>query len=735
MKKIILTLTSTLFLIINLLAQSIITDDVAKSLDENAQSLWPDATGKFDGAKIPEKYNNESAVIIGRKRELSIDKVSRDRFFRKSERSLIFLENIRLKVKINDRNALNVFTTIYFRFTNKEDGFSAKIYKKSGGTAAVSLSDAVSVEDSRDVPEFFKSFFDQEVYARNTYYKVALPDLEVGDIVEYVSYTKNKLDVINSGGLIEFSPQYELCSKSYPVLFNQIAIELDDKSFFKALSKNGAPNFVIEPSNNKEFTKFVFTDVNRDVEKDVNFINSYKQSAFTKYQVIYANKNDKSGTLIGEVGEIKTPFSKEVLAEYINNIYKNAGNVYYANDGISNYKYLAFYFINELKKLGSKQLSDEEYIKTAYYRIRNYVGFRSNYLPDLYAMKMFSLMLTDKKIPNELVIFRDNKFGNLNEILFDSELRFGLKVLDKFYFNFTDYSNPGDLYESYLANDAYILVEPQNKKDKPSLLDIKLPDWSYTNSSSLMEIEASLTDDKTEMEMVRKNTYKGISKNNEIASALKYTYFMLEDYTNYGGNDPYEKMKPKEKENFEKRLYEAEAERDKLRLEHVKNNLEGEFGGKVKLKSYKINSDGRNLTFKDLIFTENFTLKADILKAGNNLIVNIPGLVGSQLSIKKDERIRNNDIDLSYAREIGWIIKFKIPSGYAVEGLKELNNDVNNEIGQYTCKAVEENGYAKINIKKVYKKVNFPKAKWNELLAFVDAAYNNSFKNILLRKL
>jgi hypothetical protein len=240
-------------------AQNIIDEDFLDNIEKNASPLWQQAAPQFSSNTIPAKYSKESAVILGFKRELSIDKKSKFGFLTKGERSLVFYENIRFKIKLNDKNAVTAFTEFYFRYSDKEDGFSARIYKNNGVTANVNLADAVRVENTGSVPEFFKSFFDQELNAQNRYYKVAIPDLEPGDLLEYVTITKSKLDV-RGNGIIQFSPQYELCSKKYPILFNQIAIETDDKSYFKALSKNGAPEFKKENATNSDFFRYVFTD-------------------------------------------------------------------------------------------------------------------------------------------------------------------------------------------------------------------------------------------------------------------------------------------------------------------------------------------------------------------------------------------------------------------------------------------------------------------------------------------
>ena len=167
--------------------------------------------------------------------------------------------------------------------------------------------------------------------------------------------------------------------------------------------------------------------------------------------------------------------------------------------------------------------------------------------------------------------------------------------------------------------------------------------------------------------------------------------------------------------------------------EFVKSELQKEFSQKVKYKSFAISSDGRTMKKKDLIYAEGFELPGLVRKAGKKYLVNVAGLVGSQLQIKKEERTRKYDINVGYARMLTWTINFKIPDGYTAEGLKEMSMSVDNETGIYTSSAEEQNGMVVLKIKKVYKKAHISKDKWKDMLAFIDAAYNNSFKYILLK--
>jgi hypothetical protein len=709
-------------------AQNIIDEDFLDNIDKNAAPLWSQSASDFSNNAVPDKYSKESAVIFGWKRELSIDKKSTFGFLSKGERSLIFYENVRFKIKLNDKNAVNAFTEFYFRYSDKEDGFSAKVYKNNGVTTSVSLADAVKVESVGSVPEFFKSFFDQEVGSQNRYYKVAIPDLEPGDVLEYVTITKSKLDV-RGNGIIQFSPQYELCTKKYPILFNKIAIETDNKSYFKALSKNGAPEFKKENAANADFFRYVFTDTDRPTEKDVNFINAYKQQPFTKFQVIYSTKEDPKGVLLGTQGEIRSGFTKEMLAKKAWEDYAQTGDYYMGGVPIQSYEKNLW---ADLKKLGAKDLSEKDYIKNVYYRLRNMVVFRDNYLSDQTAAYLFGSLLNERDIKSDVIISVSNSLGNLSDVLFDNEVRYVVKVGKDYYFNFTDYSNPGELVESLLASEAYLIQEP-DKKGNQVVQPLTLPNAGADDNTGLFELNVSLNPDLSTLTVSRTSTYKGISKNRNISDALKYVPYMLTDYRNYYGEDPTDKMKPREEEQYSNMVRALKEKNAEAKPIFVKQQLQDEFDKKVTYKNFSIVSDGRNLKNQDLKFTEDFELQGAVRKAGKKLLVNVPGLIGEQLQFKKDERTRNNDIDVSYARTNTWKISFKVPDGYTLEGLPELATNVDNEIGTFKCSATQANGTATIEIKKMYKQATFSKSKWNDMLAFVDAAFNTSFRNLLLK--
>jgi hypothetical protein len=712
------------------MAQDIINEDFLDNIETNSNSLWNDNTPAFSVSGAPEKYNSESAVILGFKRNVSIDKKSRLGFLSKGERSLYFVENVRFKIKLNDNNAVNTYSTIYFRYGDKQDGFSAKVIKADGTVKNVSLNEAVEVERSSNMPEFFKSFFDQERGRQNWYYKVAISDLEPGDILEYVAITRSKIDVTRQG-YIEFSPQYEVCTKKYPILYNQISIETDNNSSFKSLSKNGAPDFVKEASSESGLYRFVFTDKERGIEKDVNFISAYQVYPFVKFQVIFSNKDNVKGSLMGQKGEIKAGFTKEELAKKAWEDYTKVGDVYYSD--YETIQSLINSMWSGLKKQGAKDMSEKEYINKAYYRVRNFIVNQSSYWDDKTVAYIFGSLLFQKGIKSELIITISNSIGNINDILFDSEIRYVCKVNDKYYYNCTDFSNPEDLVESLLGSTAYIIREP-GKGGVQEIVEIKLPVTTVDDNVASYSTNASLNIEKNTINISRVTSLKGLSKSRQIASALKYTPYMLDDYKYYGGDAPTDKMRPAQEEEYYKAVKALKDNFKEAKPDFVKSELESEFERKVEYKNFTVNSDGRSQKASELNYTEEFVLHDMVRKAGKKLLVNIPGLVGSQLRIKKEEREnRKYDINVSLPRTLKWVINFKIPDGYTVEGLNELNLSKENEDASFNFVAEQKEGNVVFTIKKVYKKAWMPKTEWNNLLQVVDAAFNSSYKYILLK--
>ncbi|MFL5742571.1 MAG: hypothetical protein ACJ75B_20275 [Flavisolibacter sp.] len=710
-------------------AQTYIDEDFLDNIDKNARFMIDQPEAEFKTNQTPAKWNSESAVVMGYSRSILFDKKSRGGFLTRKERSLWFVEKDHFKIKVNDNNSVESFSEIYFRYGTTEDGFIARIIKQDGTIVNIDLKNAVGVENTSDVPEYFKSFFDKVANSEYHYYKTPVPSLEPGDILEYVSTTKSKLDV-TAAGYIEFSPVYEVCSKGYPIMFNEIDIETDDKSFFKYLSLNGAPKFIKQDAPDAGFFKYVFVDKDRDKEKDVNFVSPLLHYPLVKFQVIYSNNDQAKGALIGQKGELKSQFTREELARKAWEDYQTVGDE--RMDSYTTVQNFINQLWGELMKLDGKSLNEKQYVDKAYYLLRNKIVFRDNYFSDRIFAYVFGSLLYQRDIKSDLVITIGNNVGKLNEVLFADEIRYAIRVGDKLYFNITDFSNPDDIVENLLDNEAYIIYPPAKKSVDPEIKPLTLPGTTAADNIADVAIKAELSPDMKRLMVIRTSSYKGLQKTHNIANELKLTPYMFDDYRNYGGNAPTDNMKANQIDEYNTSVRSLKDEFKKEKPELVKQNLQSEYQQPVDNVHFEVVTDGRSRTKNTLVVKEGFELSSFVRKAGKKYLINLAGLTGSQLQIKKEERERKIDIDVRYPRTFTWTINFKIPDGYTVQGLSEISHTVDNETGSFSVAAKEENGEVVVNITKLYKQKNIPKEKWNEMLAFIDAAYNSSFKYILL---
>jgi hypothetical protein len=709
--------------------QEFIDEDYLDNIGNNVKTMLGEKLPAFSLNSVPEKWKNESAVVIGYKRSILFDKKSGG-FFSGRSNNVLFFEKIRFKIKLLDRNAVKSFTEVYFRYGDKEDGFAASIVKPDGQVEPVDLKDAVDVESKQDVPEFFKSFFDRSYSLERRYYKVGIPNLEPGDILEYVANTKSKLDVTGSGGLVEFPAQYEVCAKAYPILYNEIAIETDDKSFFKSLSGNGAPAFKKEASDEKGFYRYVFIDKDRGTEKDISFINQLLVYPFVKFQVVYANNEKIKGALIGAEGELKKGFSKEELAKKAWEDYENTGKSYYRGGTVDG---LVEGIWSQLKKFNANEGAGSAYADKAYYYIRGIVAKSDGYLSDKTFAYLLRGLLEKRNISSELVISINNDVGKLEDILFDDEVRYMVKAKNQIYFNCTDHSSPDDQAELLLGSRAYIIGKPIKKGSEQEVKPFEIPGTAPDQNTVTYNIDVSLDPTLSNLLVSRKSSYTGLSKTNQINQAMRYTSFVLDDYKNYDGEDPTATMTSRQLEEYEKSVTAFKESLKESKPEYVKAQLQNEYNQKIKMGDFKIVSDGRSAKKRVLSYVENFELTGKVRRVGKKYLINLPGLTAGQLQIKKEERnTRKHDITISFPRTLVWNIVFKIPDGYTVAGLEELKISINNEAGSFAAIATQESNMVKLSLTKIYKQRVIPKEKWNEMLAYLDEAYNTMYKFILL---
>ncbi len=685
-----------------------------ESIAKNMKPVWDDADPDFAVTAIPDQWKEESAVIIAQKTRFSFDK---------DANKLAVYEITRRRILLKDRDAVNSYSSIYFRIGSSNDGAGIRILKSNGTQQEVSLRNAVYVEDLSTVPATFQPYIGKaDTYydkskSRVIFYKLAVPDLDPGDIIDYgtIFYDDN---TVKKMSFIEFDPIYFVCTREYPVISQKFEIETDNNSFVNSKSTMGAPSFKETGSGN---TRYNWEDRNREKISDTRWVNSLVELPMVKFQIVFSRSENRADLFIGDRGELKQNISPGELAKKMNVLYNKL-------DGSLYYNMAKAY----LKQIGYADLREEDFIQKTYYILRHMSHFRANgFSSELFA-SCFTQCLDLKKIPYELIVTTPLTLTRPENIIFRSEPEWIVRIKDKYVFNATVVSNPFDFKGEFLSTPAYIISIGKNPTATPVTLPSTKPDENVATNT----ITATIDTGGHSLAVVQQKAVTGLSKQFYNTQALIYTPALDDDYRSYGGDDDVRaSLRPAELDNFEEKLRERKKEDKTRKLDYMKEALEDEYDNLTGYSDFTLNSDGRTWRKQELNYTNKFELSDMVKKAGDNLLVSVPGLTGQQLFVPQDERKREVDAYMGFPHSMRNVINFSIPAGYKAVGIANLNMNIDNETGTFAVQASVEGNVINILVKKVYKQTTIKKENWAKFLEILDAAFNFSQKKILLKKL
>ncbi|MGB8192254.1 MAG: DUF3857 domain-containing protein, partial [Chitinophagaceae bacterium] len=742
-------------------AQQRISKKETELLEKNlkANPLLSDSDADFS-ERTTTQWPNESAVILSQKTSFDFDKkgLSAGKRIGRNVWGVIFAiptlgtsllwanmnndtkilieETERRRILLRDKFALEQYSVLYFRLSTEGDAFAARVIKKDGSVQPVEISDAIKVDDIKSVPSIFRSYTDERISIayRPEFFKVPVPDLEEGDIIEYEFKNFNNQKYYSNPTYKEFDPVYYLCNRDMPVGKQVIEVAMqDDKYYIGYKSLKGAPEFSPAGTGGKKVYRW--EDKNRDKMVDTRYVNEFMEMPSVKFQVIYARNNSKNFVWFKDEAAMKQDINGEDLADKAKIFWFQPEKLNTTGDYTSgltsgiNSKITELY--RSLKKKTVTEGSDEDYVRKAYYLIRSQTLY-SNWSDYAFA-KVFSGLLAQKKLKHDIIVTSSNTRSDLNKIAFTQELAWVIRYKDQYYCNPNEHLNPGELPVHLSGNPG---IRFSNSDVKATVAQEILPLSDTLNNVLLTQVKASLDPvGKTNMNIEKNVEARGLLKDDLIDEVLALTPFMENDYRNYDGMSMWEGLNAKQEEkattDFNAQKKEWKEEKPKM----MEALAENEYGFDVeKYGNFRLVQDGRSFKKKSLKYSETFTLAEMTAAAGEDLVVSVTALMGEQPKIKQDERKRTLPVDVRYPRNLSWNILFALPAGYTVKGLENLNRQVSNVCGSLTSTARVENNTLIIDVRRIFTTRHFDPAQWQQLVNILDEAYNLSQAKVVLKK-
>lgn len=741
---------------------------VAVIADAQQPALGDKIEKEFEVTAVPEKWKNESAVIVGQKTEYLFSRLVSGRKYLPVVR---IKEYIHKRIKLQDKNALEKFSTFYYVTMGKDGKAEYKVIKASGKQVDIDMKSAI--EEEKDIPAIYKPIY----YKLGIkFLKIAIPDLEVGDIIDYNVRSTIDWDMRTEG--IAFTPFIFSLSNNYPTMYQQYRFTLVDgmKVRFKAF--NGAPNLKMDAKasvfdDNLSYVAYYLQDKDREKSNEERWNYELRNTPSIKFRVIMLSDND--------------PESKSMGMAYVDRSFLDLEDMYKRFAGAAFYKTttgntLVAYTTEYIAKKRTDGIikTEDDIIRETYYCLRKvflemyYRGpVHSELEKAMTGKKLYKKVLEQEKkneakkeeredvirmnsvvfasvfrsalaaqgINAEMFVYMPRKLGAWRDALFLEELDFVMKIKTKkknYYFesfnNFDAFATP---YEHLEGVEGYSIgYTTMNQYYRTPG-----PVSTIHDNIDRQEYSVSFPENMEVIKVERTSSFTGYEKEDRIGKANLDRDYLNADFQKYFVEPQKDKGKKKKEDeviditsNNSKYEDPDKSDRQKKRLELFETDVKGEFD-LDKYENFELVKDGRFGDTAMLQYKENFTLKKLLSRAGRNYVFEVGKLIGGQIKLEQQElTTRQSDIWLPYARTIENNITINVPAGYTVDGLQDLKYNVDNESGTFIADTRQESDRLIITTKKLYKK-NFDKKElWPNYVAFLEAAYKFSQAKIVLRK-
>ena len=701
------------------------------------EMVWAWDKPEFMQYELPAGYEDESAVVLARHQH--IEATSKNRFrmnallFGDVNRELYYTNIDRQMVKINDLSALTEFSELSFREEAKISGHmrsnrlrtivGARVIKPDGSVVEVAVDEeAIALTEGRREKETLK--------------KVAIPGLQVGDILDYFVCDEMELETYN------VPPELFLFFGQYPILKYSIHCEFGNKLTVEYRSLNGAP----EMRHSTDADNNYILDAEADDLMKVPALDEMRwMSPYRTLPMIRMYVLNNASKLI-----FKSPNARA------SGVYENLPYDEYLNDAKT---FLAaqekqMFWMKETDKKVKKTLSefmnnnpvmsDEEKAIVIYEALfYHWPNDYANY-PGLKFVVRLQQLFKEYNVKHKF-LFVTGRFGSgKEEVVSDDDMITGLLANDHQLFFFRNgYRYAGEVppaYQGETASTIEVVKYAANKKYgiEGNAGEYEIPESKAEDNLLTSRIEVAIPIDNP--------SQLNLKRNLRCTGNMKEDYWQLLLYEDWD-KEMREKLgirqtlmeELQENKSTRKRIDEYASvleNRKKNQEENIELELTEYHGEKPdKIEEFSFSSMGITTGRPALDYTVSYTMDGLVKNAGNNLILEVGRLIGQHWEPTERDEKRAIEAYLPTAMSLNYVIEIEIPEGYAVDGLDVLSSEYSNDYGGFRSDYKLEGNKLYISASKIYGKSYVPLERWNEILQIAKKTNDFQVKTVILKKL
>lgn len=645
-------------------------------------------------AEVPESFKNESAVVL--------DDIEVETFENKGNKRRVY-GYYRLIIKINDDAALDRHSTFSY------DNFSRALFgNRSSSMYAIKI----------HKPNGEEVMVDLEAQEQNANDKIAIPNLSIGDIIDY------GLQIENTIYSTCFDPEVRPLTDDYPIINGYKRFTVQRGFFVNFKSMNGAPSLV----RNEELSdrKTYVYELNFDNQKATSterWAPRLRTEPSTKIQLCYSSLGSarRSSQILKDPYEVTTEASFEdkknaISNEKLSNLPNNDARLSYFEKWFR-------------KSYRDENFSADEYMRLAYYHFRYYSliydplygsyrsQYHTQYLKPIYFIRLMQTIADDRGIPNDVVYSSSKNISSFEDVIMSAEfIRLFTYKSDDGTWKYieTPFAYQTRDYIDYrLEGQEGIL---HNKLERVTI-PATTPEYNFSHKNFYFtpDFEAKMVESQVRTRLMGNFKYQD---SRQILEGTDYHEEAAESVV-VGDTEVFETRADERKK--ERTLERVEGDED-TKLLDMKEIAENNFNIE-KYNSFKLISSGVISENDSLIYDESYSIKDAIEKVGPSYILKLGEISVGQVSFSDEEATnRLNDVYIDYPKTYSYTYIIEIPEGYEVKGLENLNASQSNEAGSVDMSAIIQDSKIIVNLEKVYAVNYLPKEKWPLMIEFLEPA-------------
>jgi hypothetical protein len=748
MKKIILILASMATLFIN---EQISSAQIAKNLDyakhaaEIRKKVWEWQIPEFDRRDIPDEYADASSVILATHNEIVAKSRKKIRFTTETisaNNELYYINTVRQLVKINDQSALDEYSEISLQQLRKRSGRAidntmlttagVRIIKPDGSIREVDMDEAVMTKNEKN----------------DIHTKIAIPGLQTGDMIDYFIRIEEQMDDKN------IDPLLFVFGTDVPILSYSIHCEIGNRFTVEYRAMNGAPDFAQTTNADKDFVLDIRMENITAMPVDL-WMSPIRQIPILRLHILDNNRTNKPKTS-RPPGTIHPNIDPQLII---------AETCEYINWQISRYNSPAMVpYYSKINKLVKKykrthSANPDSIAQFVYYAMRHYifnsvskenivVDNRRNFrtINNVLFMVAYERMLHQLNIPCKYFYLTSRYEPPLDQILsvFDVTIAVSTMTINPMIVCAEGAFTPAGYIPDRFTGQQVQVASFKNEggragemkiRPRGGMVDIPAPEASANIVYDKLLVKMNM-EQPDELLLSRTTTAKGDMKGFQQLLLL-YEEYEWEERKALGIKD---NIISELNANIKTRPLASEylhafEEARKAQKEQFETEIFYRFEVKPKeVTNHQVISNGTMHRQPNLMYSADFVVDSWVKKAGANYLVDVGKLIGAQLVLTPQQRIRTMDIYMPCARTFEQDIEIEIPDGYAVEGLENLNREIRNSCGEFTAAVRQEGDRVYMKVSKVFLREFEPVEQWQSLLEIIDAAGEWREQTLMLRK-